>query len=88
MTQLATIPTTAVFYAKKNFHNNHYGNPRIFYPLYDKDMNYLGDVEDNYAGINFTSGRKLQYLNLFQGKQSGIREYKLKIPQLFENKGI
>lgn len=88
MATYQTIPAEAVFYAKKNFYNDVNGNPRIFYPLFDKDMKYLGDVEDNHAGTNFLSGRKLRYLNLYQGKQHGIRAYKKQIPQLFKNEGL
>jgi hypothetical protein len=88
MTTLATIPATAVYYAKKNFYNDVNGNPRIFYPLFDKDMKYLGDCEDNYAGNNFTYGRNLQYLALHVGKQNGIRAYRAQIPQLFKNEGL
>jgi hypothetical protein len=71
---MQTIPTTAKFYITKNFYNDVNGNPRIFFELYDTEMNYLGYCKDNYNGENFTYGRNLKRIdNIFI--RGGYRSY-------------
>lgn len=38
------------------------GNPRRFFRIYDRKLNYLGWTDDSYAGTNFVGGRKVKWL--------------------------
>ena len=86
---MTTIPTTAKFYIEKNFYNDVNGNPRIFFEMYDSEMNYLGYCQDNYAGTNFNVGRDIRKVSssLVRG---GYRSYtaSIKNDTQFENKGL
>lgn len=73
---MQTLPTTAKFAISKNFYNDVNGNPRIFFEIFDKDMNYLGFIQDNYAGTNFLGGRPDLSIIRYEYSKSGIRDYK------------
>ena len=86
MATLQALPENARFYIEKNFYNDVNGNPRIYFEIYDENMNFLGFCQDNYAGTNFCYGRDIKRVS-YQ-KASGIRQYKQSLKGCieFENK--
>lgn len=87
---MQTIPTTASFYIEKNFYNDVNGNPRIFFEMYDNQMNYLGYCQDNYAGNNFNVGRNIRKVGSTNFSRGGYRNYvkNLKNDVQFKNEGL
>lgn len=86
---MQTLPTTAKFAIRKNFGNCVYGNPRRYYEIFDQEMNYLGYIQDNYAGENFLGGRPELKIIRYENSK-GIREYKksIKGDVEFKNEGL
>lgn len=75
MAKLATLPTTAKFCICKNFYNDVNGNPRRYFEIFDENMNYLGYIQDNYAGENFLGGTEVKVIR-YEYCKTGIRDYK------------
>lgn len=87
---MQAIPNEAKFFIEKNFYNDVYGSPRIFFELYDENMKYLGYVQDNYAGQNFLSNRAIYKVGSTIFVRGGYRKYmkSIKSDTEFENKGL
>lgn len=64
--------------------NNIFGNPNRIYLIYDTKMNYLGWIDEGYAGTNFMMGRKVKELPSI--KVTGTRDYKNGTE--FKNEGL
>jgi len=64
--------------------NNIFGNPNRIFLIYDVKMNYLGWMDEGYAGENFTYGRKVKFLPPV--KVTGTRDYKNGTE--FKNEGL
>ena len=87
---MQVIPESAKFFIEKNFYNDVNGNSRIFFELYDSNMNYLGYCQDNYSGQNFIYGRNIRKVGSTVFMRGGYRKYvkTLKGDIEFKNQGL